>query len=281
MPLYFAYGSNLNPRQMKERCPSAEAVGTARLLDHRLAFCGWSSRWNGGVATVLPEKGSYVPGVVYRLSAEDIETLDSCEGAPNFYRRVRVQVELDEGGTVEVETYVLEGYPENAPSVAYVETIREGYEHFGLDTSALDAALARSRGSSMEAPNALFVYGTLKRGFANHRLVSHAREMLKAKTKGTLYELPYGYPAMTLDGDGIVYGELMIFDNIRDVLSATDWLEDYRPDDPDGSLFVRVVIEVELEDKRKMRAWTYIAGGKLKDKLPKIGRVIKDGNWKG
>ena len=145
----------------------------------------------------------------------------------------------------------------------------------------LDAALARFAGSSMEVPNALFVYGTLKRGFANHELVSHACEILPAKAKGTLYDLPYGYPAMMLEGCGVVCGELLVFDDIRDVLPAIDRLEGYRPDEPEGSLFVRVVVEVELKDGSKMPAWTYIAGGLLKDKLPRVGRIIEDGNWNG
>ena len=55
---YFAYGSNMNLGQMRFRCPDAEVVGNVRLEDYRLAFRGRAP--GNGVATVLPEKGSYV-----------------------------------------------------------------------------------------------------------------------------------------------------------------------------------------------------------------------------
>ena len=60
--LYFAYGSNMNLNQMAFRCPDAEVVESVRLEGYRLAF-----RTNGGgngVATILPEEGSYVDGVL-------------------------------------------------------------------------------------------------------------------------------------------------------------------------------------------------------------------------
>ena len=55
---YFAYGSNMNLEQMKYRCPAAEVVENVRLENYRLAFRGRAP--GNGVATVLPEKGSYV-----------------------------------------------------------------------------------------------------------------------------------------------------------------------------------------------------------------------------
>ena len=58
---YFAYGSNMNLEQMKYRCPAAEVVENVRLENYRLAFRGRAP--GNGVATVLPEKGSYVEGV--------------------------------------------------------------------------------------------------------------------------------------------------------------------------------------------------------------------------
>ena len=61
---YFAYGSNMNLGQMRFRCPDAEVVGNVRLEDYRLAFRGRAP--GNGVATVLPEKGSYVDGVYGR-----------------------------------------------------------------------------------------------------------------------------------------------------------------------------------------------------------------------
>lgn len=47
----------MNLGQMRFRCPDAEVVGNVRLEDYRLAFRGRAP--GNGVATVLPEKGSY------------------------------------------------------------------------------------------------------------------------------------------------------------------------------------------------------------------------------
>lgn len=63
---YFAYGSNMNLGQMRFRCPDAEVVGNVRLEDYRLAFRGRAP--GNGVATVLPEKGSCVDGVLWRIT---------------------------------------------------------------------------------------------------------------------------------------------------------------------------------------------------------------------
>jgi gamma-glutamylcyclotransferase (GGCT)/AIG2-like uncharacterized protein YtfP len=78
--LYFAYGSNLDWDQMRERCPSARFVSVARLKDNRLAFTRYSDFRKGGVADVIPKVGQEVWGVVYEIYEEDIGRLDACEG---------------------------------------------------------------------------------------------------------------------------------------------------------------------------------------------------------
>ena len=75
--LFFAYGSNMNSRQITSRCSKPEAFAVARLADHELAFFGESRRWDGGEATVINKPGSEVWGGVYKLSLPDSERLDS------------------------------------------------------------------------------------------------------------------------------------------------------------------------------------------------------------
>lgn len=41
---YIAYGSNLNVRQMRMRCPSARIIGTSKLNDYELLFKGSKAR---------------------------------------------------------------------------------------------------------------------------------------------------------------------------------------------------------------------------------------------
>ncbi len=81
--LYFAYGSNMDWAQMRERCPSARFVGVARLPDHRLAFTRESVHWGSGVADALRESGRKLWGVVYEITDSDVGRLDRSEGLPS------------------------------------------------------------------------------------------------------------------------------------------------------------------------------------------------------
>ena len=98
--LYFAYGSNLDLDQMRERLPDVRVVGLALLRDHRLTFPLYSQRWSGGAAGVAHEHGATVWGVLYELSEADIAALDVYEGWKgagdhhNLYDRDLASVEL-------------------------------------------------------------------------------------------------------------------------------------------------------------------------------------------
>lgn len=102
--LYFAYGSNMNLNQMAFRCPDAEVVESVRLEGYRLAF-----RTNGGgngVATILPEEGSYVDGVLWRISERDEQHLDHYEGFPFLYGKEPVTVTNQDGVRREIMAYM-------------------------------------------------------------------------------------------------------------------------------------------------------------------------------
>ena len=73
---YFAYGSNMNPEQMAERCAAARVVCWACLPGYRLAFYGRNRVWDGGQETVVQEAGGHVWGVLYELSFGDAASLD-------------------------------------------------------------------------------------------------------------------------------------------------------------------------------------------------------------
>ncbi len=90
--LYFAYGSNLDWEQMKERCSTARFVCNAVLRDHKLAFTRKSINRGCGAADVIPDSGKEVWGVVYQISDRDVGKLDKAEGfqpgrAKNSYMR--------------------------------------------------------------------------------------------------------------------------------------------------------------------------------------------------
>ena len=73
---YFAYGSNMNPAQMAERCAAARVVCAACLPGYRLGFYGRNRVWDGGQETVVQQSGQQVWGVLYELSFGDAASLD-------------------------------------------------------------------------------------------------------------------------------------------------------------------------------------------------------------
>ncbi len=73
MTLHFAYGSNMHMALMSRRCPSAVAVGVAR-LDHWRYFIT-----SDGYASIAPTLGSRVYGVVWRVTPRDLAALNAYE----------------------------------------------------------------------------------------------------------------------------------------------------------------------------------------------------------
>jgi gamma-glutamylcyclotransferase len=132
--LVFAYGSNMNRRQMAARCPGARPVSVATLPDHRLQFVGSSARWGGGVATVRPRRRSKVDGILWRLTDDDLRRLDHFEGYPVVYDREPVLVVDEDGKDRWCSTYVhvRGGAPPAQPSALYLRVILEGYEWAGV-----------------------------------------------------------------------------------------------------------------------------------------------------
>jgi gamma-glutamylcyclotransferase len=130
---YFAYASDLNKKQMKERCPQAQPVSIVTLHHYKLAFSGWSRKWRGGVATIQPFRGERVLGAVYELSEEDMRRLDKYEDCPATYSRIKVGVNNDFGELIEAETYIrAQRAEENKPSKEYLAVIRQGYRDWGI-----------------------------------------------------------------------------------------------------------------------------------------------------
>src|SRR5262245_10915381 len=139
--LYFAYGSNLDWTQMKERCPSARFICIAKLPGHKLAFTRLSERRQCGTADVVQARGSEVWGVVYRLDECDFAPLEEFEGCVpggtnNAYDRVELQVfqDGDEARSTSVWIYVVnaKSEAEHVPNAEYKRLITGGARHWGL-----------------------------------------------------------------------------------------------------------------------------------------------------
>jgi len=130
---YFAYGTNLNQRQMLERCPDSQPKFVATLPNYKLVFVGWSRQWRGGVASIRPFRGEKVLGAVYEVSDRDLRRLDSYEGYPRSYNRLNVTVFDEDGEPIKAITYIKSGQSDEAqPSKEYLAPIQQGYRDWGI-----------------------------------------------------------------------------------------------------------------------------------------------------
>ena len=145
---YLAYGSNLNVRQMKTRCPKATILGTAKLKGWELLFKGSKT---GSYLTIEENENGSVPVVIWEVTPSDEKALDRYEGYPTFYYKTELElpVTFTKSGKTEVRTafvYIMhESRPIGLPSGAYVRTCLEGYRSFGFDERILLRALDNSR----------------------------------------------------------------------------------------------------------------------------------------
>jgi gamma-glutamylcyclotransferase len=129
---YFAYGTNLNKKQMSERCPDSKPVFTAVLPHYKLVFVGWSRQWRGGVASIKSFRGERVRGALYEISDQCLRRLDKYEGYPGNYNRLKVTV-FDEDNAIEAITYIKTGqFEETQPSKEYLAVIQQGLRDWRL-----------------------------------------------------------------------------------------------------------------------------------------------------
>lgn len=143
MPLYFAYGSNMDRAQMAARCPSSRALGLARLMRHRVVIMreGWAS-------VVRAPRGE-VWGVLWDLALRDVAALDRYESLhTGLYAKI-VQPVLTEAGPRRAVVYVGREGEGGVPRPGYMESVVAAAEAAGVPAShlaSLRALLPNTRG---------------------------------------------------------------------------------------------------------------------------------------
>ena len=131
---------------MEFRCPHAEVVDTVRLEGYRLAFRGGNS--SNGVATILPENGSHVDGVLWRISEQDEKSLDYYEGWPRFYGKEPLRVTRSNGRSVEAMAYTMNAPYKDSPAIpsqSYLLGILFGCLQNHIDNGSVFDAVQRTR----------------------------------------------------------------------------------------------------------------------------------------
>lgn len=156
---YIAYGSNLNIRQMRYRCPGALVVGTGFIKDYELLFKGSKT---GSYLTIEEKIGSSVPIAIWKVNEEHERALDVYEGYPTFYYKKEMEIDYISikskiAHHVKAFAYIMhENRKLGIPMIEYVRVCLEGYRTFGFSPKHIEEAIKKS----MEVQN----------GNKNHRI---------------------------------------------------------------------------------------------------------------
>ncbi len=143
MAIYAAYGSNMDPGQMRARCPHSPVAGSGWLEGWRLTFGAEDVGWEGALATLVEDVGARLFVALYDVTPYDEEKLDSWEGADTgLYRKIRLRVHtLD--GEVLAWFYVLNGYEGGLPSARYLGVMADAAEKAGAPDDYVAALRSR------------------------------------------------------------------------------------------------------------------------------------------
>jgi hypothetical protein len=133
MPLYFAYGANMDVGAMARRCPRSEALGPGRLARHCLAVMreGW--------LTVARDPRSAVHGVLWDLALADVAALDRYEGmAQGLYVKLTQPV-VAERGARQAIVYIGANAGPGAARPDYIADVIAAARSWPLPAEAIEA----------------------------------------------------------------------------------------------------------------------------------------------
>ncbi|CAN5358379.1 gamma-glutamylcyclotransferase [soil metagenome] len=128
MTLYAAYGTNLDPARMGERCPHSPLRTTGWLEGWRLTFGGEEHGWDGALSTIVQDPFEQVFVAVYDVPTPDESALDLVEQADSgLYRKMKVRISTMTGEVV-AWTYVLDAYEGGLPSAVTLGILADAAE---------------------------------------------------------------------------------------------------------------------------------------------------------
>lgn len=123
---YFSYGSNMAPAGMEERCAAPSVLGIATVPGYRFRIA------KRGYATMVPDPGSLVYGLLWSLTDEDFTDLDQYEGVPaGHYTRTTIPVQF-RGKPLEAQVYLAADPLPGTPRPGYLEMVIQAARDLGL-----------------------------------------------------------------------------------------------------------------------------------------------------
>lgn len=123
---YFSYGSNMASAGMEARCASPIILGVATVPGYQFRIA------KRGYATMVPDSGSVVYGLLWSLTDEDLTALDQYEGvSAGDYTRTTIAVPF-RGDQLEAQVYLAADPAPGRPRPGYLETIIQAARDLGL-----------------------------------------------------------------------------------------------------------------------------------------------------
>jgi hypothetical protein len=140
---YFAYGSNLLSARLRERTPSARALGVGRLGAHALRW-HMQARDGSGKCDIVAcsQPDSHVLGVVYEVALTEKPALDAAETLGVGYAEKPVHIERPEGAVQALAYHALQTDALAVPYDWYKHLVVSGAREHGFESSYLARLLA-------------------------------------------------------------------------------------------------------------------------------------------
>ncbi|HEV7438131.1 MAG TPA: gamma-glutamylcyclotransferase [Methylobacterium sp.] len=140
MPLYFAYGANMDAAAMALRCPASRLIGRGQLHRHRFIIM------REGYASVIRDPVRTVWGVLWDLSLADVPALDRYEGVAGGLYSKSSQPVVTQGGIKRALIYFGRSTAPGAPRPGYLEAVLRAAEAAQLPPAYVRDLRAWQRG---------------------------------------------------------------------------------------------------------------------------------------
>jgi hypothetical protein len=131
MPLYFAYGSNMDVEAMARRCPRAKPLGLARLARHQLAVMreGW--------LTAARDPKNDVHGVLWDVNFADMRALDQHEQLASGLYSKALQPVIGERGAKQALVYFGANVGPGVAAADYIAGVLAAARNWKLPAAAI------------------------------------------------------------------------------------------------------------------------------------------------
>ncbi len=128
---YFAFGSNMDKQRIIIRKVEFTDMQKGIMKDWKLVFNKRSDEDGVGFANIVPEYGSTVEGIIYKVNENTIHTLEKKEGTPIHYHKKTMLVENSNKEFVDCMVYIANhSRTDNSikPKKEYLNHLLEGKE---------------------------------------------------------------------------------------------------------------------------------------------------------